>query len=366
MHLPSHQPSHSPSHLPFSTLPAPRTHRVDHDFVPTRCPNPLCKARTGEDFTYKTAGAYQRKCDLRIVRRFRCETCRGSFSSQTFRVDYRLHKPWLPLAVFQGLVAKTSLRQISRSLGCKLDTVLHHLELVGRRGHALHAQFLARCVEERGGVVGTFGLDELETFELSRRLCPLTVPVLVQHKTFFVVATSTGTLPARGNLGPFAQMRKEEREKVHGKRKNESRRAVTSCVRALKEVMKTPANPILVTDKKTSYGSIFRSVFGQGVRHQWVSAKERRDRRNPLFTVNHTLAQMRDGLGRLVRRSWGHSKLERNLGWHLGAWTLWRNYAREIVVGDRATSSAMAAGVLTRRLAPRELFEWRERLPEAC
>lgn len=351
--------------LPFSTLPAPRTHRVDARFVPSGCPNPTCGTRSGADFDYACAGTYQRACDLRIVQRYRCLVCRSRFSSQAFRVDYRLRKPWLPLAVFQGLVAKTSLRQIARSLGCKLDTVLNHLRLVGQRGHELHTLFLARCAAERGGLAGTFQLDELETFERSRRLGPLTVPVLVHGETWFVVATATGTLPARGRLSQFERIRKERWESQHGKRTNGSRAAVLACARRLRDALGKDARITLRTDKKTSYPGIFREAFGKKAAHQWVHSSERRDRKSVLFTVNHTLAQMRDGMGRLVRRSWGHSKLERNLGWHLGAWVLWRNYAREITCWNRGESAASALGVAKRRLRPRELFEWRGILPEA-
>lgn len=352
--------------LPFTTLPAPQWHRVDAEFVPTRCPRAHCAARSGQGFAFQRAGVYQRAGDLRVVRRFRCLVCGSRFSSQCFRVDYRLRKPWLPLAVFQGLVAKTTLRQISRSLGCKLDTVLYHLRLVGQRGHALHAAFLARCKESRGGLSGTFQLDELETFEQNRRLLPLTVPVIVQTETWFVVHASSGTLPARGKLGPFDQIRKERYEKERGKRRNQSRKAVTECVTALREALGADAKLTMQTDQKSSYPSIFRQVFGRSVLHNWVSSKARRDRRNLLFTVNNTLAQMRDGLGRLVRRNWGYSKLERNLRWHLWAWILWRNYAREITCGSRRTSAAMAAGVTTRRIRPRECFEWIDKLPVAC
>ncbi len=348
--------------LPFSTLPAPHVHRVDSDFVPTRCPRGLCPARDGQGFAYQRAGSYVR-FDLRVVRRFRCLVCRSRFSSQSFRVDYRLHKPWLPLAVFQGLVAKTTLRQMSRSLGCKLDTVLHHLRLVGNRGHHLHAAFLARCKSSRGGIEGTFQLGELETFEQNRRLCPLTVPVLVHAKTWFVVNATTGTLPARGNLRPFDRIRKERYEKQHGRRVSKSKEATRACVEALREVLREGAEFALQTDQKSSYRGIFRGVFARGVTHHCVNSKERRDRKNLLFTVNNTLAQMRDGMSRLVRRNWGHSKLERNLGWHLGAWILWRNYAREITCGCRGVSAASATGVVLRRIKPRELFEWVDRLP---
>jgi transposase-like protein len=349
--------------LPFSTLPAPRPHQVDAEFLPTRCPRAHCSAHSGEGFTYQLAGSYVRAGDLRVVRRFRCLVCRSRFSSQCFRVDYRLRKPWLPLAVFQGLVAKTTLRQISRSLGCKLDTVLHHLQLVGTRGHELHAAYLARCKDSRGGLSGAFQLDELETFELNRRLCPLTVPVLVHAETWFVVHAATGTLPARGNLGQFDLIRKERYEKERGKRVSQSKEATRACVVALQNALGSDAYFVLQTDQKSAYRGIFRDVFGRNVRHQVVNSKERRDRKNLLFTINNTLAQARDGMSRLVRRNWGHSKLERNLRWHLGAWILWRNYAREITCKCRQLSSASALGVTARRLKPRELFQWRDRLP---
>ena len=351
--------------LPFSTLPAPRSHRVDSGFAPRRCPRALCATHSGETFIYQRAGSYVRACDLRLVRRFRCLVCGSRFSSQCFRVDYRLRKPWLPLAVFQGLVAKTTLRQLSRSLGCKLDTVQHHLRLVGRHGHALHKAFLARCKQSRAGLSGVFQLDELETFERDRRLCPLTVPVIVQAETWFVVHAATGTLPARGKLRPADVLRRRAHEKLHGKRRNQSRSATKECVVALRDALGEGASLVLQTDQKKTYPGIFRRVFAREIAHQCINSKVRRDRKNMLFTINNTFAQARDGMSRLVRRNWGHSKLERNLRWHLGAWILWRNYAREITCRARRMSSASAAGVTTRRIRSRELFEWVDRLPAA-
>ncbi len=349
--------------LPFTTLPAPRPHRVDALFVPRRCPHPTCPAFRGEGFTYQRAGSFVRVVDQRVVQRFRCLSCDATFSSQSFRLDYRLRKPWLPLAVFQALVSKASLRQTSRCLGCKLDTVLHHLKLVGQHGHDVHGAFLARCQASRGGLAGTFQLDELETFERNRRLCPLTVPVLVHAGTWFVVHAATGSMPARGNLRPLDRIKKERYEAKHGIRMNRSKEATTECVQVLQRALGAQAKFGLQTDKKSTYPVIFKQVFRGSVRHQRVHSKARRDRKCLLFAINNSLAQMRDGLGRLVRRSWGHSKLERNLSWHLGAWILWRNYARSITCACRNASAASAVGVATRKLAPRELLEWRDDLP---
>lgn len=349
--------------LPFSDLPAPHVHRVDRHFVPPHCPRIACASGPSRPFTWQRKGSYVRKVDLRIVQRFRCLTCGSHFSSQSFRVDYRLRKPWLPLAVFQALVAKTTLRQTARSLGCKLDTVLHHLRLVGRHGRHVHRKYLERARACGGGLSGTFQLDELETFERNRRLCPLTVPVLVQRKTWFVVHAEVASMPARGNLRPFDRIKKERYEKEFGRRISKSKEAVTACALALRAALDPEARCSIETDQKKTYPPVFRAVFGRRVAHNWISSTARRDRGNLLFTINNCLAQARDNMSRLVRRNWGHSKLERNLRWHLWAWILYRNYVREITCAARGVSSASAAGIAARRLMPREVLQWRHELP---
>ena len=352
--------------LPYADIATRRVHRVDHQFTPRVCPSPACPSHTGEAFQFRRKGTFDRKVDLRVVQRFKCMTCGKGFSSQTFRVDYRLHHPWLPLGVFQGLVSKTTLRQTARNLGCKLDTVLHHLELLGTHGREVHQAFLARLSRSGGWKEGYFQLDELETFELDRRLVPLTVPVLIHKKTRFVVASDTGKLPARGNLTERDRKRKAEYERVLGKRASESRPAVTRCFEALRAALAPDALFFVQTDEKRSYRPILLAVFERQIRHQWVNSKAKRDRTNLLFPINNVLAQSRDNLSRLVRRNWGHSKLERNLGWHLAVWMLYRNYVRERSVFHRRASSAQVAGVAHRRLAARELLEWRGAIPRTA
>jgi hypothetical protein len=97
--------------------------------------------------------------------------------------------------------------------------------------------------------------------------------------------------------------------------------------------------------------------------HQTVHSKEPRGDTSLLFPINHTLAMLRDGLGRLVRRNWGNSKLRRNLGWHLAAWALYRNFVREWKNTKPTSSSASELGIVERRLTPDEILEWTDRLP---
>lgn len=352
--------------LPYSDTATPREHRLDAQFVPPRCSRPTCPTHALGGFDFICVGTFDRKVDKRVVQRFQCTTCHKGFSSQTFRVDYRLQKPWLPLGLFGALVSKTSLRQAARNLGSKLDTMLRLLQTLGEHATQVHDAFLARHRLAGGWNDGVFQLDEQETFELDRRLCPLTVPILIHKETRFVVHADTATLPARGKLSPRDQARKKEREAKHGKRVNGSKSAVTRSFAALAAQLAPQAAFHVQTDEKKSYRPILRDVFKRAVSHQWVNSKVARGRQNLLFPINNVLAQTRDNLGRLVRRSWGHSKLERNLRWHLAVWMLYRNYVRERSWYFRHHSSAEYAGVARRRVKPREILEWRGALPPAA
>jgi transposase-like protein len=176
------------------------------DFIPTHCPHDDCPSRKDARFRCTRRGRYTRACDRRVVQRFRCKRCGRFFSTQSFRVDYRLRLPLLHLVLVRDFVSKITHRQSARTLGCNRKTVAHRLRLLGRHCRELHEAILARGTA-RGGL--TFQMDELETFEECRRLQPVTVPILVEHPTRYTVGTSVGTLPARGRRRPREQRRKE-------------------------------------------------------------------------------------------------------------------------------------------------------------
>ena len=90
-------------------------------FTPPRCPNVRCPMHAAPvpDF-FTPNGCYQPKCRPRPVPRFRCRHCRKGFSRQTFRADYRDHRPDLNAPLFALLCAGVGLRQSSRMLGLAL------------------------------------------------------------------------------------------------------------------------------------------------------------------------------------------------------------------------------------------------------
>jgi hypothetical protein len=250
------------------------------------------------------------------------------------------------------------MRQSARLQGLSRKTVAHRLELMGRHCRDLHAHLFSRALR-RAKLLGIFQLDELETFETDRRLQPLTVPVLIERKSYFVLHTAVAPLPARGRLSPRDRERKAEREARFGKRKSGSTKVVRESFERLRESVPRCGLVRVQTDRKKSYGSILRRLFGARLVHQRTSSKARRSYSNRLFPINHTLAMMRDGISRLVRRSWAAAKKRCRLERHLWMWVVWRNYVRGITVEAPRTSPAMALGICAEKWRKRELFRWK-------
>lgn len=322
-------------------------------FQPPHCPHPDCRAHLARPFRYQLRGTYPRACDGRRAQRFLCLECRRSFSAQRFRLDFRLQRPRLHLDLWSLLISKVTQRQSARMLCCDRKSVARRLELLGGHCRAWHRSRLARRA-----LAGVFQLDELETFEHSRRLQPVTVPVLIQRGSYLVVDLGVAPLPCRGGLSPAYRRRKAEREARWGKRRSGSRAAVERCLETLRSGLRG-AGGVLESDRKGAYASSLRRVLGGRVAHVRHDSGGRRDWGHPLFAINHTLAQLRDGVSRLVRRSWAASKRRERLELHLWVWACWRNYVRGITNRARHVTPAMAAGLVPRPIRKDELLAWR-------
>lgn len=288
------------------------------------------------------------------MQRFRCTSCGRGFSSQTFRADFRLRRPGLNAPILSCLVSKVTLRQTARILKVNRKTVEHRLRLFARVAREFHQAHLARAVK-RGGLFGSFSLDEAETFEHNRRLKPLTVPVLIHRPTRFLVHIEVGTLPARGSL----KGRDAERKRID-KRGSQSTIMVDRCIAALQRVHAPDSLLEIVVDQKRTYRPLIHKHFaGRVGAIVTESSKRARNPSNPLFAINHTLATMRDHVSRLVRRTWATTKRRERLEMHAWIFTAWRNYARPLSNKIRHVSSAMMLGLADRIYGLPDLVRWR-------
>jgi transposase-like protein len=310
---------------------------------PVRCPHSACPSRSGALFAYRRDGSFRRQVDGRVVQRFECLACGKGFSEQTLRVDYRLKRPELLPRQFLDRISKVTHRQSARTLGCSRSTEERHFRRLREHCSAFHDARLAE-IAARGGLGRVFLLDELETFEHNRLEQPVTVPVLIERESGFVLDTRVGALPPRGKRGA----RKREQEPAAGsapRRRSESRAKVKEAFERLRATCPKEGKITVRTDLKETYATLLRALFGERCEHQRTSSKQKRDTRNPLWPINHTLARMRDGVSRLVRRTWAASKLRRRLEGHLAIWVCYRNYVRGKTNGQPQVTPAMALGL---------------------
>jgi hypothetical protein len=210
---------------------------------------------------------------------------------------------------------------------------------------------------QRGPLPGKFQLDEQETFETDRRLMPVTVPVLIERYSFFVVHAEAVPMGPRGRLSPSKQARRIQLEERSGKRWNESSRGVLACFKALRRVKDDWLD--IETDKKRTYRPLLHRVFERLAAHATYSSKLARTRYNPLFPINLTLAMMRDGISRLVRRTWAHAKLRARLADHIWIWIGFRNYVRNVTNDRPGVTPAMLLEVARKPWTPAALMRWR-------
>ncbi len=327
-------------------------------FIPPRCPSNRCPAHLdprcidGDFFVHN--GEYHPKCRPRPVPRFKCRVCKKGFSRQTFRMDYCDNKPYLNGGVFRLLASGMGLRQTARIVGLSRRC----LELKARK-ISRHLGRLNRNLTDQFPEGSRFSLDEMETFEGERAVLPLTVPILIDTPSMYILATDVA--PIRPG-GPKSEERKkaiQRAEKRYGKRPDWSKQALSRVFRRLAYFTKDLEVIDFVSDKKTLYAFLLRRFFGRNVRHVKVSSKARRDRTNPLRHSNLTNAMARDLNGRLRRESWLVSKERRFLRLQLYLYAAYRNFVRRKINREPETP-AQKLGFLPRAVVFEELLTWRQ------
>lgn len=323
-------------------------------FVPPRCPNEDCShhEKPAPKFWIRK-GYYQPRCRSEPVPRYRCRGCRRGFSRQTFRHDYRDRKPHCNELLFRLLVSGVGLRQSGRQVGLVVQSVQGKMRKFARTCRGMHANLMHELPAGR-----CYLLDEEETYECTS-IQPLTMPVLIERETWFVVASEVGCIRRLAVRGSARRKRQDKMERQSGRRQDQSHACVEKTLRSLSEVAKGALT--LQTDQKSSYATISRTVFGDRLIHETTPGSQARTTRNPLFPINTTLAMTRDNCGRLRRKSWLVTKKAQALDAHMAIFTVYRNYVRQRFNRDQKRETpAYFLKLLPRQLDSEEVLRWRQ------
>ena len=325
-------------------------------FQPPRCPFRACQLHLEPQVNaFRPHGHYRARCRPHPIPRFRCTGCRRTFSRQTFRADYRDHRPDLNARLFQSLASGLGLRQSARNLHLSLRCCELKFRKIARHVRRLNLNLRGPLPDG-----SSFQLDELETFEGRRNTRPLSVPVLIERNSRFLVWAESATIRPRGKMTTARRRAVEADERRFGKRRDCSRSSVSRTLNRGVDVSGSLARVLLETDKKISYGQLAREALGRGrLVHVTTSSKLPRDVENPLFPINQTEAIARDLMGRLRRQSWLASKKRRYLDLALQIFASYRNYVRRRFNSDEF-SAAQKLGFVPRRLSEHEVLSWRQ------
>jgi transposase-like protein len=327
-------------------------------FSPPRCPFPPCPAHRDPsafaDCFWVRNGTYLANCRRYPQPRFKCRQCGKGFSRQTFRADYHDKKPHLNGRVFKLLASGMGLRQSARILGLSRRSLELKARKISRHLGRLNRNLIGRFPEG-----ARFMLDEMETFEGTRAVLPVTVPVLIEAKSMFVVATDVAPIKPSGRMTKERRRAIQEAEERLGKRQDRSKYALGRVFRQLKVRCGTQTSIHFCSDKKHLYATLLRRYFGDDATHTRISSKEPRNRLNPLKHINLTNAMARDLNGRLRRESWLVSKERRYLRLQLHIFAAYRNFVRRRINREQP-SPAEILGFVPRRVEFEELLTWRQ------
>lgn len=279
-------------------------------FVPKVCPHADCPSSVTKQGQFIKKGFFRIKRTNQRVRRFQCRTCLSTFSSRTFKPDYRHKKPDLNFKLAQLLVEGASLRSCSRLLGLTyFNTYLKFL-------------WLRKIIDLKRGSLKwraqRMQFDELETIHHTK--CkPLSVALIVNER-YELLGAQVAEMPAKGRLAEFSRRK-------YGPRLDQRPEKLKTLFSELSRNLQEP--PVLMeSDQKPGYLTLVQEFFPntpykQHCRAEKVRLQDRLHEKlqkrtfDPLFAINHKCALLRSHIKRLTRRSWCTTKKPQNLQLHL-------------------------------------------------
>ncbi len=266
-------------------------------------------------------GTFYRRCDRRYIQRFKCTVCKVQFSRATFDPDYRQHRREINERLFLFLASGGTQRRAAILLKTDRMTIRRKLKILGARAKADHEEWLEHRFQEAS--IKHIQFDDLETSEHTK--CkPLSVTLAVRNRSREIIDFQVKRMPARGLLARIAR-------KKYGPRKDERSEGWDLLFRNLKPLLHPEV--LCESDENPHYPKYLKRhlpgakhVRYKGARAATVGQGElKKQRFDPLFSLNHTCAMLRANVSRLFRRTWNTTKKVEGLIDHLWIYVRYHN-----------------------------------------
>ena len=335
-------------------------HRPDR-FRPPHCPYKECVRHRERSRTafYCKWGWYRRKCvPRRRVRRFKCRSCKRTFSQQTFSPTYRMQRPELLCDVAELLVSGAANRVIARFKRCAPSTVMR----VGNRLGEHCFRFHSRALQRAGPPGEPLVLDHFETFVRSQ-VERLGIATVVGQRSWFVY----GIEPAR-YLGRMTRRSKRRKALKIPPKRTAAGAYLRSTRRVLGRLQVEPSGLQIASDDHPAYRATLKGLpfivnhrtFKNPDRSTNEGVEDGKLRDRNLFPV--------DALHKLIRHVQAHHRRETiafgrrtsNVMLRAAIFMVWRNYVK--LLTERrpcSTTPAMSRGLTDRQWSFEEILSQR-------
>lgn len=270
------------------------------------CPTVGCPEK-GSNQVIK-AGRFFRHDDSRWVQRFRCRRCGRNFSSSTNkdtcwqkRRRYNESIRWL-------YALKVSQRGIARFLKVDRKTIAFRLPFLGKR---------AKNYLDSISITGlrSVQFDEMQS-SIHSKCKPVAIPMVVDAKTRMILALGVASMPAQPPLVDKAMRR-------YGPRSDDREEAIIRVLNRVRPMLAHGAQ--ITTDSAFRYPIPIRKHLPDAI-HLTVKGRKssaggqgelKKIGFDAIWSFNHTAAMVRDGVSRLIRKTWCNSKKMERLLDHL-------------------------------------------------
>jgi transposase-like protein len=283
------------------------------------CPNLNCKNYLNTLFQVKD-GFFFRHDDSRKIQRYKCKICNSKYSNSTFTLEKNQKKRRINHTIRGMLSVGVSQRNCAYNLKVARKTIERKLIYLSKKAQQNQKSFLEKLKENP---IYNVQFDDLIS-SIHTKLKPISISVVVDPKSFIILGASVAEIPAFGNLA-------EVSKRKYGKRINMHPQSLDHLLFSLKSVI--AENATFKTDEHKRYRELIKKNFPNskhlaypGQRAVVVGMGELKSKRfDPIFAINHTLANFRYGMNRFIRRTWCTSKKLENVQHHINIYLDYHN-----------------------------------------
>ena len=272
-----------------------------------------------ESNNFKKHGSYTSKSHRqKQVQRYYCRGCESTFSDQTGTLTCGERKPYATQLVMRLLMSGVSQRRCAKIADLHPITVARKLERLGLRAAARNLE------ESTSEPIEEVIFDEMETFEHTK--CkPVSIPLAVEKQSRRIIAIEVASMPAKGKIAKLSRAK-------YGARDDGRKEALAKLLQRVKTA--APGIRVIKSDMCPRYPNVVKKTFGSQVSHLTYKGRRgcivgqgelKRGGFDPLFSLNHTCAMVRDNLKRLSRRTWCTTKKRACLKWMLDLYVWFHN-----------------------------------------